>query len=107
MATRKNQIVSDIMEKVNVEGEPRITKATIERTYNAMLGVIAEELKQSGICKLSGIGTFKTRVTPEKDVVSRLGDEPKTYHVPEKTVVSFKASAVLKDFMNNAEETFC
>lgn len=75
-----------------------LSKADASRALDATLEGIVTGLKKEGKVSLVGFGTFATKVRASRDGINPLTKEP--LHIPEKTVVSFKAGSKLKDSVN-------
>lgn len=83
---------SELIAKMSEETE--LTKKDTEKTLNAFMNVVTEELSQKGKVQLIGFGTFET-----SDRAARKGRNPSTgeeMDIPATTVPKFKAGANLK-----------
>ena len=88
----KGELVNAISEKIGT------SKRATENTLNAILEIIAEELKNGEKVNLIGFGSFETRKK-----AARKGRNPQTneeIRIPASTAPAFKASTTLKDKIN-------
>ncbi len=88
----KTELVAAVAEKAG------LTKKDVEKTINAFLDTVKEEVAADGKVQLIGFGTFESRVRKE-----RLGKNPKTGEeilIGEAKVPAFKAGKAFKDVVN-------
>lgn len=81
-----------------VAGKTSLTKKDTEKTINAALEAIREEVSNGGKVQLIGFGTFEVRTRKE-----RIGKNPQTKEavtIPAATVPGFKAGKAFKDMVN-------
>ena len=74
------------------------SKSSTEKTLNALIEIISDELKNGGKVQLVGFGTFETR-----NRAARKGRNPQTgaeMKIPASTSPVFKAGKALKDIVN-------
>ncbi len=79
----------------NIATKSGMTKAAAERTLNALLDAVQEELCKGGKLTLSGFGTFAVESRKE-----RKGRNPRTGQVitiKASKIVKFRSSKALKD----------
>ncbi|MBQ3021370.1 MAG: HU family DNA-binding protein [Bacilli bacterium] len=81
-----------------IAAEAGLTKADATRALDATLEGIKKGLKEDGKVTFVGFGTFAAKTRAARDGINPLTKEP--LHIPEKTVVSFKAGSKLKDSLN-------
>ena len=89
---------TQLIEKVAKENG--ISKRAVAEMYDAITGAIASTLIEGEDVQLSGFGLFSVRV-----VNARTGRNPKTnepVQIPTTRRISFVASKVLKEKMNEA-----
>jgi nucleoid DNA-binding protein len=79
----KNELIKEISA---LTGAP--LRSTSEM-LDTLLGVIADQLYQGGEVCIANFGRFSTRTVPAHD--ARNPQDSSVVHVPEKTVVRFKA----------------
>lgn len=88
----KTELVAAVAEKAG------LTKKDVEKTINAFLDTVKEEVAADGKVQLIGFGTFESRVRKE-----RMGKNPKTGEeiiIEEAKVPAFKAGKAFKDVVN-------
>lgn len=88
----KTELITAVAEKSG------LTKKDVEKTINALLDTVKEEVAADGKVQLIGFGTFESRVRKE-----RLGKNPKTGEeivIEEAKVPAFKAGKAFKDIVN-------
>ena len=79
---------------------PTLSPAEVDKIFEAILEEISDALARGEDVKLSRVGTFKVRSTPE-----RIGRNPKNgieATITARRVVTFKPSALLVDQMNDS-----
>ena len=106
MAMTKTEMISTIAKRANENEDIKVTQAEVKSIFNAIASVVAEEVKASGECKFNGLGKFVGRKRAARTMTSYLHGEEKVFELPERTVVAFKPSANLNDFVNNDETEF-
>lgn len=75
-----------------------LTKKQVEGVISTLFDVATTELKDGGVIKYPGFGSFSVTVRS-----ARTGRNPqngKTIKIPAKRVVKFKAATALKDTVN-------
>lgn len=85
----KTELIAAVAEKTGA------TRKDTEKTVNAMLDLIGEELAAGGRVQLVGFGAFET-----KHREPRIGRNPRTketVEIPASTVPVFKAGKALKE----------
>ncbi|MDD6023460.1 MAG: HU family DNA-binding protein [Oscillospiraceae bacterium] len=85
----KTELIAAVAEKTGA------TRKDTEKTVNAVLDLIAEELAAGGRVQLVGFGAFET-----KHREPRIGRNPRTketVEIPASTVPVFKAGKALKE----------
>lgn len=88
----KTELITAVAEKAG------LAKKDVEKTINALLDTVKEEVAADGKVQLIGFGTFESRVRKE-----RLGKNPKTGEeivIEEAKVPAFKAGKAFKDIVN-------
>lgn len=96
MTMTKAGIVNSVYEKLD------ITKKDASDYVEAILETMKEELSAGENIKVSGFGKFEIRAKGE-----RIGRNPRTgveIKIPERCVLRFKVSQVLKDRLNGKRE---
>ncbi len=96
MTMTKAGIVNSVYEKLD------ITKKDASDYVEAILDTMKEELSAGENIKVSGFGKFEIRAKGE-----RIGRNPRTgveIKIPERCVLRFKVSQVLKDRLNGKRE---
>ena len=94
--------LGDLMKKSEIlealATETGLTKADVERVYNATFELFKEELVKGNNVSVSGFGTFKISERAARD-----GRNPRTgetVHIEASKNVSFKAGSELKNKLN-------
>ena len=85
----KTELITAVAEKTG------LTKKDVEKTVNAFLDTVKEEVASDGKVQLIGFGTFEARVRKE-----RLGKNPRTGEeivIEAAKVPAFKAGKAFKD----------
>ena len=93
---------AEIIERV-YEGVEGINKKQAAEYVETMLNLLKETLVSGEMVKISGLGNFVVR-----QKYPRLGRNPITgepLSIPERRVVNFKPSAILKNAMNDASQS--
>ena len=88
----KSELVSAMASKTSD------SKSSTEKTLNALIEIISDELKNGGKVQLVGFGTFEIR-----NRAARKGRNPQTgaeMKIPASTSPVFKAGKSLKDIVN-------
>lgn len=75
-----------------------LTKTEAQKAFNAVIEIVANEMKQNGRITLIGFGSFSV-----KQKAARKGMNPTSFapiDIPAKKVVNFKPSIYLNHFLN-------
>ncbi len=81
-----------------IAAEAKITKSQAEKSLEATLNAITNEMANGGSLTLVGFGTFKVQTRE-----ARMGRNPKTgeaLNIPEKRTVKFTPGKLLKETVN-------
>lgn len=88
----KTELITAVAEKAG------LTKKDVEKTINALLDTVKEEVAADGKVQLIGFGTFEARVRK-----ARVGKNPRSGEeiiIDEAKVPAFKAGKAFKDIVN-------
>lgn len=89
---KKSEIIESI---ANSTG---LTKADVEKVYNATFELIKDELAKGNKLSVSGFGTFKVSERSARE--GRNPQTGETIHIPASKSASFKAGKELKEKLN-------
>jgi DNA-binding protein HU-beta len=95
----------DIVKQLRLEcsnNDLDVKKSDLDKIYDVFMNIIKVDLKEKGLVRLHGIGTFSAVVSEEKQCRNPQSGEMMT--VPKKTRVKFKASKTLVDLLNEKEQ---
>lgn len=87
---------SEIIEAI--ANQTGLTKADVERVYNATFDLFKEELGKGNSISVAGFGTFKITERAARD--GRNPQTGETIHIAASKGVNFKAGTALKEIVN-------
>ena len=82
----------------SISADAGISKAEAKKAVESFASNVTKTLSSGGKISLVGWGTFSTSVRPARD--GRNPQTGETIKIPKKTVVKFKAGAMLADAVN-------
>ena len=89
---KKSEIIENLANKTG------LTKADVEKVYNATFDLFKEEFSKGNGVSVTGFGTFKVSERKARDGRNPLTGE--TIHIKASRVVGFKAGSALKEIVN-------